>query len=255
MSEKEATRVEAADVARDRIFSDASDRIQDFDFGARTAGVFDDMLARSVPFYDEIQRMTEELAVDFAAEGGAVYDLGCSTGTTLVRIGRHLKERGTRLIGLDYSADMLVQAEKKLSQAGLKSQMELHCVDLNEAVRIEDAAVVLLVLTLQFVRPLGREGLLRSICAGLNEGGCLLMVEKVLGTNSTLNRLFIEHYYEMKRRNGYSELEIAQKREALENVLVPYRLDENIELLRRSGFSAVDVYFRWYNFCGLIAVK
>ncbi len=112
-----------------------------------------------------------------------------------------------------------------------------------------------MVLTLQFVRPLYRERLIRSIYDGLTENGCLILVEKVLGENSTFNRLFIKHYYEMKRRNGYSELEIAQKREALENVLIPYRLEENKELLRRAGFRHVDVFFKWYNFCAIIAMK
>ena len=115
--------------------------------------------------------------------------------------------------------------------------------------------MVLLILALQFVRPFNRERLIRGICDGLEENGCLLLVEKVLGEHSTFNRLFIKHYYEMKRRNGYTELEIAQKREALENVLIPYRLKENRELLHGQGFRYVDVFFKWYNFCGMLAVK
>jgi tRNA (cmo5U34)-methyltransferase len=89
----------------------------------------------------------------------------------------------------------------------------------------------------------------------MRKDGALILVEKVLGQNSTFNRLFIEHYYAMKRRNGYSDLEIAQKREALENVLVPYHHQENVELLRRCGFSQIDTFFKWYNFCGMIAIK
>jgi tRNA (cmo5U34)-methyltransferase len=113
----------------------------------------------------------------------------------------------------------------------------------------------MLILTLQFIRPLHREPLVQSIYNGLNDNGCLILVEKVLGEHSTFNRLFIQHYYEMKLRNGYTQLEIAQKREALENVLIPYRLEENKELLRRVGFRHVDVFFKWYNFCGMIALK
>ena len=113
----------------------------------------------------------------------------------------------------------------------------------------------MLVLTLQFVRPLYRQRVIRSIYDGLTEKGALILVEKVLGENSDFNRLFIQHYYEMKRRNGYSDLEIAQKREALENILVPYRLEENKELLLEQGFRHVDVFFKWYNFCGMIAMK
>src|SRR4029077_5268799 len=122
-------------------------------------------------------------------------------------------------------------------------------------VDLSNASVALLVLTLQFVRPLYRERLIRSIYEGLGDNGCRIRVEKVLGESSTFNRLFIKHYYEMKRRNGYSELEIAQKREALENVLVPYRLEENKELLRGQGFRQVDVFFKWYNFCAMVAMK
>jgi len=112
-----------------------------------------------------------------------------------------------------------------------------------------------MVLTLQFIRPLYRESLIRSIYEGLGDNGCVILVEKVLAEDSTFNRLFIQHYYEMKRRNGYSDLEIAQKREALENVLVPYRLEENRTLLRKQGFQQVDVFFKWYNFCGIVARK
>jgi tRNA (cmo5U34)-methyltransferase len=94
-----------------------------------------------------------------------------------------------------------------------------------------------------------------SIFDGLNENGCLIVVEKVLGNDSLFNRLFIKLYYDMKRRNDYSDTEIAQKREALENVLIPYRIDENFELLKRAGFGSVDTFYKWYNFAGLIAVK
>ena len=116
-------------------------------------------------------------------------------------------------------------------------------------------SLVSLVLTLQFIRPLHREKLVRDIVDGLNENGCLILVEKVLGEDSLFNRQFIKYYYDYKARVGYSELEIRQKREALENVLIPYKLLENRELLLRSGFRYVDTFFKWYNFCGMVAVK
>jgi len=244
------------DAERDRLFAQRRPRIDDFDFGARTAGVFDDMLDRSVPFYQEIQRMVAELAVDFAQNGTSIYDLGCSTGTSFVRIAAGLPDTTrVRFVGLDYSKEMLEKAEIKLREHEFAHPYELSHCDLNAGVSIENASVVLLVLTLQFVRPLQREHIIRSIYEGLTDKGCLILVEKVLGENSDFNRLFINHYYELKRRNGYSDLEIAQKREALENVLVPYRLEENKEMLRRRGFTNLDVFFKWYNFCGIIAVK
>jgi len=112
-----------------------------------------------------------------------------------------------------------------------------------------------MILTLQFIRPLNRDQLVEQILRGLNKNGALILVEKVIGEDSLFNRLFIEYYYDLKQRHGYSQMEISQKREALENVLVPYKLLENREMLLRSGFRYCDVFFKWYNFCGIIAVK
>ena len=241
---------------KDALFGEERKRIDDFDFGEKTAAVFDDMLDRSVPFYQEIQRMVAELAVDFVEDGTSVYDLGCSTATTFLHIDRQLSpEVQAKFVGLDYSQEMLDKAAQKLKSAEFRHPYELRHTDLNAGVEIANASVVLLVLTLQFVRPLYRERIVRSIYEGLTDNGCVILVEKVLGENSTFNRLFINHYYELKRRNGYSELEIAQKREALENVLVPYRLEENKELLRGQGFRHVDVFFKWYNFTAIVAMK
>jgi tRNA (cmo5U34)-methyltransferase len=142
-----------------------------------------------------------------------------------------------------------------MTAAGFEHELELRVADLNEGAQIENASLVSLVLTLQFIRPLHREKLVRDIANGLNENGCLILVEKVLGEDSLFTRQFIKYYYDYKARVGYSELEIRQKREALENVLIPYKLLENRELLLRSGFRYVDTFFKWYNFCGMVAVK
>ena len=241
---------------RDEIFAAPKTRIADFDFGEKTASVFDDMLGRSVPFYAEMQRMIAELSSDYAAEGTSIYDLGCSTGTTILQIAESIpRERNVRYVGVDSSPEMLEKARLKLAEAEFDRPFDLECADLNVGVRIDNASVVLLVLTLQFIRPLYRQRLIRSIYEGLTENGAVILVEKVLGENSEFNRLFIHHYYEMKRENGYSDLEIAQKREALENILIPYRLEENKELLREQGFRHVDIFFKWYNFCAIIATK
>lgn len=255
-SKRPAGAPDAQQLAADRLFAEQRARVDDFNFGEATAAVFDDMLDRSVPFYTEIQRMVAELAADYAQDGSAVWDLGCSTCTTFLEIDRALPAGvDVRFVGLDSSPEMLERARAKLTAAKFARPYDLRCADLNVDMRIENASVVLLVLTLQFVRPLHRESLIRSVYDGMRPGGCLLLVEKVLGENSTFNRLFIKHYYEFKRRNGYSDLEIAQKREALENVLVPYRLEENKTLLRKVGFQEIDVFFKWYNFCATVAMK
>jgi tRNA (cmo5U34)-methyltransferase len=241
-------------MSKDEIFRNESRPVGDFSFNEEVATVFDDMLNRSVPFYQEIQRMIGELACDFAVDGTNIYDLGCSTGTTLLNLNRHLGDR-VRFIGVDYSGDMLEKCRKKFSDNHFSGEYELVCADLNRGIYMENASVVIMVLSLQFIRPLNREKLLESIFRGMNDNGCLIVVEKVLGEDSVFNRLFIKYYYDMKKKNGYSELEIAKKRESLENVLIPYRLLENRELLLKQGFRYCDVFFKWYNFCGMVAIK
>jgi tRNA (cmo5U34)-methyltransferase len=238
---------------RDEVFRERAN-IADFNFGEPVARVFDDMLDRSVPFYAEMQRMIGEIACDFGVGETNVYDLGCSTGNTLLQLDAALP-KSVKLIGIDYSREMLERARSKLRERGISREHELLCNDLNEGVNIKNASMVVMMLTLQFVRPLYRDALVRTIYEGLNENGCFVLVEKVLGEDSFFSRLFIKYYYDLKKRHGYSEMEIAQKREALENVLIPYRLGENREMLLRAGFRHCDVFFKWYNFSAMIAVK
>jgi tRNA (cmo5U34)-methyltransferase len=160
-----------------------------------------------------------------------------------------------RFVGVDNAQEMLEKCRGKLADQCDDRTIDLQCADLNDGVQMENASLAMMILTLQFIRPLRRERLIADIYQGLRPQGCLLLVEKVLGEESLFNRHFIKYYYDMKRRNGYSETEITQKREALENVLIPYKLLENRELLLRTGFRAVDVFFKWYNFCGMIALK
>jgi len=241
-------------MSKDEIFKENLPTIADFAFSGNVASVFDDMLERCVPMYKEIQRMIIELAIDFGVDGTNIYDLGCSTGTTLLNLGQNVQSK-VKFIGFDYSQEMLAKCRQKLVEHHFSRDYELICADLNQGVHIENASVVTMLLTLQFIRPLRRDKLIGNILRGLNENGCLILVEKVLGEDSFFNRLFIKYYYDFKKRNGYSELEIAQKREALENILIPYKLLENRELLLKEGFRYCDIFFKWYNFCGVVAVK
>jgi tRNA (cmo5U34)-methyltransferase len=122
-------------------------------------------------------------------------------------------------------------------------------------VALPNASVVVMCLTLQFIRPLYRERLLQDIYNQMNENGCLILVEKVHGEDSLFNRMFIKYYYDFKRRNNYNDMEIAQKREALENVLIPYKLHENREMILNKGFRYCETFFKWYNFAGIVAIK
>lgn len=241
-------------MSKDEVFKDEIEKASDFKFSANVANVFDDMVNRSVPFYDEIQRMMAELAADHAKQGGDIIDLGCSTGTTMIGMDTMVK-KDIKFIGIDDSPEMLDKCKLKLMEIGFSRNYELRCADLNQGVKVNNASVVVLCLTLQFVRPIYRERLLKNIYEGINPGGALILVEKILAEEGQFNRDFINYYYNYKRRNHYSEMEISQKREALENVLIPYKLSENITLLRDTGFAHCEVFFKWYNFAGLIATK
>ncbi len=240
---------------KDRLFRNAR-KVSGFTFDRKVANVFDDMVVRSVPFYLELQRMIGELAAAFYRPGTSVYDLGCSTGTTLISLMHSIRDPGARFIGLDNSLPMLEKARSNVGKFRSRATVAFMFADLNEATfPLRRASVITMNWTLQFVRPTRREVLLKKIWRALVEGGALILGEKILGEPEDLNRLYVDLYYDFKRRSGYSELEIAQKREALENVLVPCTISENLELLRRAGFGSVDPFFRWYNWAGWLAVK
>jgi tRNA (cmo5U34)-methyltransferase len=238
----------------DKIFNEEITLVPDFKFTSKVANVFDDMVTRSVPYYPEMQRMIGELAGDHYQPGTVIYDLGCSTGATMIHMDQFVPE-DIVFTGIDDSGSMLDKCRSKLKEHHIERTVNLVCADLNDRVDIENGSVVVLCLTLQFIRPINRLKLLKQIFSGMTEGGVLILVEKVLAEDSTFNRKFIKYYYDFKRRNNYSELEISQKREALENVLIPYKLSEDITLLKEAGFSIVDTFFKWYNFAGMIAQK
>ena len=242
---------------KDKIFQEI-ERIEDFSFNEQVAEVFDNMISRSVPYYKEVQQIQSELVQDFLPEqSGMVCDLGCSTGTTIDLIIKNKKcPDSVQFIGYDNSDSMLDKARTKLADKGKKERIKLINADLSALSDLPLCDVVLMNWTLQFVRPMDRENLLTMIFNSLKPGGALFLSEKLLGSSPRLNRFFIEHYLEYKTaQGGYSDAENQRKREALENVLVPYRLDENYMLLNRSGFTEVDTYFRWLNFACLVAIK
>ncbi|MCA9290834.1 MAG: carboxy-S-adenosyl-L-methionine synthase CmoA [Phycisphaerales bacterium] len=240
-------------MAEDTIFR-ATGRVSDFAFDERVVAVFDDMVSRSVPCYDEVQTRLAELVIELLPEGDCVaYDLGCSTGTTAERILSHPNcPPSLRIIGVDNAPEMIGQARHKL--APWADRVELIESDLNDF-EPEPCSVVIMNWTLQFVRPIHRESMVRRIRDALRPGGCFFLSEKVMVADSMLNRVYIEIYLRYKRGQGYTDEEIRRKREALENVLVPYRIEENVALLQRCGFTTVDTWFRWMNFASMLAVR
>jgi tRNA (cmo5U34)-methyltransferase len=227
---------------------------EDFVFNSRVVEVFDDMLDRSVPFYRQVIEASAQLLDRLLIDGDRVYDLGCATGTTLLEFSRLLQYKELQFIGIDNSAPMLDKARLK---AELYSKQRTLSFLLEDITTFEhrEAGGIILHYTMQFIRPLQREVFLRKIFDNLRPGGVLLISEKVIGHDRRLNREYIEIYHRFKKSRGYSELEISKKREALENVLIPFSIDENKAMLNTCGFSSVETYFQWFNFASIVAVK
>ena len=198
-----------------------------------------------------MQRLSIVFANNFLENGSKVYDLGCSTGTTLIELSKNCNKT-LNLIGIDNSEAMLERASKKAKAFGV--DIKFICSDIFD-VNLKGAKAVFSNYTLQFIRPLQREKLIKKIYDSLEDGGIFIFSEKLVSQNSILNKQLIDEYYSFKKAQGYSEFEISQKREALENVLIPYTEDENNKMIKDAGFSHCEMVFKWVNFATFIAIK
>ena len=225
-----------------------------FEFNERVAEVFDDMLDRSIPFYKQVIAMTGEILGRSLVPHDTVYDLGCSTGTMLLHLGRMLQRADVRFVGVDNSRAMLDKAMRKAQMYSLADAIDFIEQDITGA-SFTEAGAVILNYTLQFINPSVRQTFLKNIYDGLRRGGILILSEKIVSSDKEFNGQFLESYHRYKKNRGYSELQIANKREALENVLIPFTLRENMDLLRRAGFRRTETFFQWFNFVSIMACK
>lgn len=240
-------------MARDTIFENKGPA-EKFVFDERVADVFDDMLDRSVPFYRQVIEMTAEILDRSLQEGDTVYDLGCSTATTLIFLARELESKKISFIGVDNSRAMLAKALRKTEMFSVQDRINFMDQDITRT-EFTGAGAVILNYTLQFIKPSVRLEFLQKIFKGLRQEGVLILSEKIISQDEQLDSQFLDSYHRYKMRRGYSELEIANKREALENVLIPHTIKENSKLLKEAGFTRVETFFQWFNFVSFIASK
>ncbi len=234
---------------RDEVFKKPISK--QFEFDEDVASVFDDMLNRSVPFYKENLNLQIKILKEFLKDNDKIIDLGCSTGNFLIELAKK-SDKKLKLIGIDNSEAMIKRAKQKAKAFGVKIKF-LNEDFLNS--NLNNAKAIIANYTIQFIRPLKREKLIKKIYSSLKEDGIFLMSEKLISENKKLNKIMIDIYYEYKKKMGYSEFEIAQKREALENVLIPYSMQENIDMLKEAGFKNIEIIFRWNNFATFLAFK
>jgi tRNA (cmo5U34)-methyltransferase len=244
---------------KDEIFLTGQHKVGSFEFNQDVAQVFDDMVDRSIPSYHEIHRMLLDIFSRLPAlrteEKIVITDLGCSTGSTIKILATYLDQLGKdyEIIGIDQSRPMIEQAQKKFTDEQ-SSKIQFIC-DSIQNVKIPKSHFIVMNYTLQFIKMGDRYQMVNDIYNSLEQGGYFLLSEKIHTDDPIFEEMYVDLYYDFKRRNGYSELEISQKREALENVLIPMTPRQLLELMQSSGFHHVEMLFRWYNFASFIGVK
>ncbi len=239
------------DPPRDRVFARRLSEVRAFEFDDAVASVFEDMISRSVPGYSLLLRMIGLFADIFVTDGSRVYDLGCSLGAASLIVAGQTAELDCRIIAIDNSGAMIERCRQREPRP---PAIEWRCEDIR-AVEIEKASLVILNLTLQFLQPEERARLLQRIYAGLEPGGALVLSEKVEFDDRAEQTRMTELYQAFKKTMGYSDLEISQKRNALENVLIPDSPAVHETRLAEAGFDEIYQCFRGFNFLSWLAIK
>ena len=236
---------------RDKLFSNKNDLVN-FTFDASVVNVFDDMVRRSVPGYQSMIEMVGLMVKKYGQDNTQYYDLGTSTGATAIALGVNNTRQGNRIIAVDNSIEMTKKCQQNLK--GKVGDFNVVCADI-EDIQISNASVVVLNLTLQFIQPTQRQTLVDKIYQGLNKGGVLVVSEKIHFNNKKVQNEMTKLHLDFKRANGYSELEIASKRQAIENMLITDTIQTHFECFKTAGFNQHLLHFQCLNFASFLAIK
>lgn len=239
---------------KDQIYARPHDMIVDFRFDEQVAAVFPDMIRRSVPGYDAIIPLLGLFAGRFVQANSNIYDLGCSLGAGTLVIRRYINQPGCTIIAVDNAEAMVSQCRTHLASETSAVNVAVQCADIRE-IEIVNASLVVINFTLQFIEPDQRLALLENIYRGLNPGGALVIADKIIFADNAQQQFEEALHLDFKKANGYSELEISQKRTALEKVLIPDTLEAHLDRLHQAGFQQAFPWFQCFNFAALCAIK
>jgi tRNA (cmo5U34)-methyltransferase len=246
-----------SELSEDKIF-ETEDGSEPFRFNASVARVFPDMLHRSIPGYAASIEAIGSLAARYVRAGTTCYDLGCSLGAATLAMRQGIQQPCCRIVAVDVAPAMIERCREMIDeddrQYGPETDVDLVERDIRD-IQFTNASMVVLNYTLQFIERDDRDELVQNIYAGLNEGGLLVLSEKVVDEDAHLEELLVDLHHEHKRRNNYSTLEVARKRAALEDVLIPETVAEHRARLQRAGFSCSAVWLRYFNFVSIIAIR
>ncbi|WP_416308691.1 carboxy-S-adenosyl-L-methionine synthase CmoA [Neptunicella sp. SCSIO 80796] len=239
--------------AKDAIYSQPQ-QVGDFRFDQAVAEVFPDMIQRSVPGYNTIVDSIGQIAAYYQQPDSHYYDLGCSLGAATLTMRRYISVQNSKIVAVDNSEAMIKRCRLHLDAFKADTPVDIVCDDIQN-ICIDNAAVVVMNFTLQFIPPDQRDKMIQSVFDGLNPGGVLILSEKMRHSAEQGNELLIELHHEFKRRNGYSELEISQKRTAIENVMQTDSIEIHQQRLQQAGFKQIIPWFQCFNFASLVAIK
>ena len=239
---------------KDKIYHSKKNGIKPFVFDENVSAVFDDMARRSIPMYENVIETIVRLIGKIDLPAGEIYDLGTSTGSVLLALSDVLPDHANAMTGIDNSPAMIKRANETANRYKHSRQLSFEVGDIT-AFPYREASVFILNYTLQFIEPGQRLALIQNLFSKLSPGGIIIICDKIRLRDESLNQSFIDIYYEYKKERGYSQLEISQKREALENVLIPETIDVNRQRLIEAGFDPVTTFFQWFNFAGFLGIK
>ncbi len=239
---------------KDTLYAKPLDKIADFAFDQSVVDVFPDMIKRSVPGYVTIMHMIGQLAERYCQSDSRCYDLGCSLGAATLAMRHRIHAASVEIVAVDNSPDMIARCQQVVDADSAEVPVTLVKEDIT-AVPIENASVVVLNFTLQFVPVEKRQALLQNIYHGMTPGGVLVISEKLAFDNAQHQALMTEFHHYFKKTNGYSELEIAQKRNAIEHVLIPETFETHKQRLESIGYKGTELWFQCFNFASFIAFK
>lgn len=248
---------------KDDIYAHTITDLGKFQFDEQVARVFEDMIRRSVPGYGMILQMIGLITERYAKSNTRCYDLGCSLGASTLAMQQALEQMpeiaNVQIVAVDNSEAMVAKCRSLLTEQAdanpaTHSSIDLRCQDILDT-EITNASLVTMNLTLQFLEAHRRLDMLTRIYNGLLPGGALILSEKIAVANEYGQNLLTDLHHGFKRQQGYSDLEVAQKRSAIENVLVPDSFETHSERLRKAGFKHIQLWFQCFNFMSLIAVK
>lgn len=238
----------------DLIYSTPQEQVKDFAFDAQVVEVFPDMITRSVPGYNTIIDTIGRLSQRFVQKNTFIYDLGCSLGAATLSMRKRIDNRGCKIIAVDNSSAMVERCKMHIN--AFKGQTPVEVIEANiQEVKIKNASMVVLNFTLQFIDKTDRQSLINAIASGINDGGILVISEKISHGDSVIDEHLIDLHHDFKFANGYSELEVAQKRTSLENVMRTDSVEQHITRLKAAGFKHVSPWFQCFNFISFIAIK